>query len=265
MEKNYLEINRSLWNAKTEHHVQSEFYDLHAFKNGKDSLIGPEAEFLENIEGKHILHLQCHFGQDSLSLARRGAKVTGLDLSDAAIVKAIELNTELGLDAKFVCSDVYSTREKITDTFDIVYTSYGTIGWLPDIDLWANVVSNSLKENGKLVFAEFHPVVWMFDSGFKHIEYSYFNRDAIIENAEGTYADRNAEIQEQEVSWNHALTEVISALLDHGLKISTFKEYDYSPYNCFNNMVQIAENRYQIKGSEGKLPMMYAIVAQKLV
>lgn len=264
MEKDYLKINKALWNAKTEHHVKSEFYNLDAFLNGKDSLIGPEVKYLSDISGQRILHLQCHFGQDTLSLARKGAVVTGLDLSDTSIEKAKALNKELDLDAQFVCADVYSTRDVIQEKFDMVYTSYGTIGWLPDVDRWAKIISESLHPGGKLVFAEFHPVVWMFDSNFKEIEYSYFNAKAIIESASGTYADRDAEIDAHEVSWNHPLSDVFTALINNNMQIHSFEEFDYSPYNCFNNMIEIAPNKYQIDGLKGKMPMMYVVVAQKL-
>jgi len=264
MEKDYLKINKALWNAKTEHHIKSAFYDQEAFMQGSDSLIGPEVKHLDQIQNKKILHLQCHFGQDSLSMARRGALVTGLDLSNTSIEKATALNAELGLNAQFVCADVYSARDVISERFDIVYTSYGTIGWLPDLDRWAKVISESLHAGGKLVFAEFHPAVWMFDTEFKELEYSYFNKQAIIETASGTYADRHADMDAQEVSWNHPLSDVFSSLLAHDMGILSFEEYDYLPYNCFHSMVQIAPHKFQIAGIEGKLPMMYVLVAQKL-
>ena len=138
--------------------------------------------------------MQCHFGQDSLSLARMGAKVTGVDLSDKAIEKAIEFNQLLHLDAKFICCDIYDLPTYLNEKFDIVFTSYGTIGWLPDLSKWANIVSKYLKPNGKFIMAEFHPVVWMFDNDFKTVFYNYFNVTSIIEDESGTYADRCSEI-----------------------------------------------------------------------
>ena len=134
MSKDYLEVNKKLWNEKTTIHVGSDFYEMEEFLAGKNTLKPIETPLLGDVKGKSILHLQCHFGQDSLSLARMGAKVTGLDLSDASISKAQELNKKMGLDAKFVCSDVYSAKNHIKEKFDIVFTSYGTIGWLPDLE-----------------------------------------------------------------------------------------------------------------------------------
>ncbi|MGB7527130.1 class I SAM-dependent methyltransferase [Sphingobacterium cellulitidis] len=260
---NYKEINKQLWNQKTNSHVESEFYNNVAFLAGKSSLNSIEIELLGDVTSKKILHLQCHFGQDTLSLARLGAHVTGIDLSDKAIEVAKEMNKQLNLDAEFICADVYDTPEELNEKFDIVYTSYGTIGWLPDLNRWAQVIQRCLKPNGKLVFVEFHPIVWMFDYDFSKFQYSYFNIEPIIEIQEGTYADRNANISAKEISWNHPLAEVFQGLLNNGLKIESFEEYNYSPYNCFNNTVEFEPGKFQIKSLEGKIPMLYSIVASK--
>jgi 2-polyprenyl-3-methyl-5-hydroxy-6-metoxy-1,4-benzoquinol methylase len=257
----YKAINKKFWDHKVPYHVKSDFYQTNEFLDGKNVLKPIELDLLGNIKGKSILHLQCHFGLDSLSLARMGAKVTGIDLSPKAIEKARELNEKLGLDAMFHCCDVYDTREHISDTFDIVFTSFGTIGWLPDLDQWAHVIKQSLKPNGKLVFVEFHPVVWMFDYDFTSIAYSHFKGDAIIENSAGTYADRNAPIKNTEISWNHHLSEVFQALSEKGITIKHFEEYNYSPHNCFKNMIETKQGEYMIEKEQGNLPLMYSIVA----
>lgn len=119
-----------------------------------------------------------------------GAKATGIDLSDKAIERAREFTTKLNLDTRFVCCDIYDTPKFIEEKFDIVFTSYGTIGWLPDLDKWANVISHFLKPNGKFVMADFHPVVWMYDNDFNEVFYNYFNVEKIVEEKSGTYADR---------------------------------------------------------------------------
>ena len=119
----FFEVNRKLWNDKTKIHVDSEFYDVAAFKAGKSSLNAIELDLLGDVNGKTILHLQCHFGMDSLSLARLGAKVVGLDLSDQAIEKARELNSELGLDVEFICCNIYALPQKLSMSFDFVFTS----------------------------------------------------------------------------------------------------------------------------------------------
>ncbi len=260
---NYIEVNRALWDEKTAHHVASAFYNTDEFIKGRSTLNDIELSLLGDVKGKTILHLQCHFGQDSLSLARMGAKVTGLDFSGEAIKKARELNGQLGLDATFVCTDIYTLPEVLDKEFDIVFTSYGTIGWLPDMKRWAGVVARFLKPGGAFVFAEFHPVVWMFSNDFTTIEYPYFNREPIIETLTGTYADREADIKQQEIGWNHDLAEVLQSLLAAGLRLTAFKEFDYSPYNCFSNAVEIGTGKFQMKGLEGKIPVVYALVASK--
>lgn len=261
--KNYLKINKELWNNKTEIHINSEFYDNENFIKGKSSLNTIELELLGNVEGKSILHLQCHFGQDTISLSRLGATTVGVDLSDKAIKTAKELAKTTNTNAQFICCDVYDIPNHLNQQFDIVYTSYGTIGWLPDLDKWAKIITQFLKPGGQFVFVEFHPVVWMFDSNFKSIEYNYFNVEPIAETEEGTYADKDANIKQESVGWNHDLSEVLNSLIKNGLTINQFNEYNYSPYNCFNNTIEVATNQYRIKHLGDKIPMVYSLVASK--
>ena len=262
-EHNYIAINKQSWNNKVAAHLKSDFYDVAGFLKGNTSLNKIELKLLGNVKEKSILHLQCHFGQDSLSFARLGAKVTGVDFSDKAIETAQYLATKTEQDTSFICCDIYDLPKHSDQQFDIVYTSYGTIGWLPDIDKWAQLVSQYVKPNGKFVFVDFHPVVWMFDDDFKHIKYNYFNSDAIIETENGTYADRNAPLENQSITWNHGLGEVVNSLLKNGLEIKALNEYDYSPYNCFNETKKIDTNKFRIKHLGNTIPMVYAIVTTK--
>lgn len=260
----YKDVNKQTWNNKVDVHVASDFYNVSDFIKGKNSVPEIDLELLGDVKDKTILHLQCHFGQDTLSLARLGAKCTGVDLSDKAIEKAQELNKELGLDAKFICCDVYDSPNQLNEKFDIVYISYGTIGWLPDLDKWAKVISHFLKPNGKLVFVEFHPVLWMFDDDFTKIKYHYHNEKPIVEEYSGTYADKNAEIETDYIGWNHSLSEVFQSLMNNGLQLEHFEEYDYSNYNCFNETVEFEPNKFRIKHLENKIPMMYSLVGRKV-
>ena len=262
-DSNYIAKNRNSWNARTEHHYNSEFYNVAGFISGKTSLNTIELHMIGDVAGKKILHLQCHFGQDTLSLARLGAQVTGVDLSDKAINKAKELAKEIELDAAFICSDIYDLPNHLTEQFDIVFTSYGTIGWLPDLNKWGEIVSQFLKPNGTFIFVEFHPVVWMFDDDFQKVSYNYFNDGAIIETESGTYADRSADISGEYVMWNHAMSAVISSLLNNGLSLQLIQEFDYSPYNCFRHTVEFEPGKFRIKHMENKIPMVYAIAANK--
>jgi ubiquinone/menaquinone biosynthesis C-methylase UbiE len=259
----YININKQTWNNKTDVHIASDFYDVESFLNGKSTLNTIEMDLLGDVKGKKILHLQCHFGQDTLSLARLGAKVTGIDLSDKAIERAKEFSEKLGLDAHFICCDIYDLPQHLDEQFDIVFTSYGTIGWLPDLKKWADVVSHFLKPNGKFVFAEFHPVVWMFDNDFQDVFYSYFNVTPITEDETGTYADRYSEISAQTITWNHPTSEVLNSLIQSGLEINSFNEYDYSPYNCFNETEEFEKGKFRIKHLGKKIPMVFSLVATK--
>lgn len=262
-EQNYIEINRRLWNDWADAHLNSEFYNLEGFLKGKSSLNDIELRLLGDIKGKSILHLQCHFGQDTISLNRMGAEVTGVDFSDIAIASARRIAKETHSDARFICCDLYDLPNQLKKQFDIVFTSYGTIGWLPDIQRWAKIVSRFLKPNGHFVFAEFHPVVWMFDNHFDKICYSYFNSGAIVETETGTYADRNADLTHESVSWNHSLGDVINSLINNRLEILSFEEYDYSPYDCFNKSVKVASGKYRIEHLDNKIPMVYSLLAKK--
>lgn len=259
----YLSINKNTWNNKTAYHVNSGFYNMQAFLSGNTSLNSIELELLGDVSQKSILHLQCHFGQDSISLARMGASVTGVDLSDVAIAKATELAVTCKAGASFICCDIYSLPNHLNQQFDMVFTSYGTIGWLPDIDKWANIVSQFLKPGGTFVFAEFHPVVWMFNNDFNEIAYRYFKSEPIIEMESGTYADRDANIATKSITWNHGLGEVVSSLLKHGLSLQCLQEFDYSPYDCFNHTVEVAPQKYRIRNLSDKIPMVYALKAIK--
>ncbi|MGB3453345.1 MAG: class I SAM-dependent methyltransferase [Moheibacter sp.] len=262
-ENNYIEINRQSWNKRTEVHLKSAFYDLDNFLKGKSSLNDIELNLLGDIKGKSILHLQCHFGQDSISLGRLGADVTGVDLSDKSIDSAKQLAKQTDSNAKFICCNIYDLPEHLNQKFDIVFTTYGTIGWLPDLDRWAKIISKFLKPGGKFVFAEFHPVVWMFDDYFEKIGYNYFNSGPIAEIQTGTYADRDAELTLSGVSWNHGISEVLNSLINNGLEINSFDEYDYSPYNCFENTVEFEPGKFRIKHLENKIPMVYSICTTK--
>lgn len=257
--QNYFEENKMLWNRRTAVHKDSSFYDVPSFLKGKSSLTEIELKELGDVKGKKILHLQCHFGMDSLSLARMGADVTGVDLSDAAIEEARKLNEQLSLDAKFICCNVYDLKEHLNERFDIVFTSYGVIGWLPDLSKWAELISHFIKPGGFFYMAEFHPVVWMLDEEFQGVKYYYHNRETIITDLHGTYTDRNANIHGKEYSWNHSISEVLNALLNEGAQLQFLNEYSYSPYPCFQNLVQGEDGNWRVKGMEDKLPMVYSV------
>ena len=180
----YKKANLALWNEWAHLHAGSAFYDVEGFKAGKTSLNPLEMEELGNVAGKTLLHLQCHFGLDSLSWARLGASVTGVDFSDQAIALARSLSQEVGLEAEFVCSDIYELPQVLAGQFDIVYTSYGVLAWLPDLKNWAAVIAHFLKPGGVFFIAEFHPFAMVFDNSETatglRIQYPYFHYDRAI-------------------------------------------------------------------------------------
>ncbi|HNL82849.1 MAG TPA: class I SAM-dependent methyltransferase [Chitinophagaceae bacterium] len=259
----YFSINKDAWNKKTPVHVESSFYNQEAFLNGKNSLNDIELGLLGNIQDKNILHLQCHFGQDTISLSRLGAIATGVDIAENAINIAKQTANQLNLQTQFICCNIYDLSNYLNQKFDIVFTSYGTIGWLPDLDKWAKIINHFLQPNGQFIMVDFHPVVWMFDNDFQQVTYNYFNTGAILENEVGTYANKKTDIQFQTASWNHSIGEILNSLISNQFSINSFDEYDYSPYNCFNNTIEVETNKFRIKHMGNKLPMLYAIKATK--
>ena len=260
---NYFETNKNTWNDKVAVHANSEFYDLEAFKRGDSSLKKYELQALGNVSGKSLLHLQCHFGQDTLSWSRRGAKCTGVDISEKGVELARKLTEELEQKATFVCCNVLDTSKFVHEQFDIVFTSYGVIGWLPDLKPWGKMIADRLKSGGTFYMVEFHPIVWMFDYLEKQpvIRYGYHQKEVIYEEYEGTYADENAKITNKEFGWNHGLGEVISSLSEAGLIIEYVREYDQSPYKIFPDLIENENGMYETK--DKLYPLLFDIKAIK--
>lgn len=259
--QNYIDINRESWNKRTLTHFNSDFYNVQSFLKGKNSLNNIELDLLGNIQGKKILHLQCHFGMDTISLSRLGARVTGVDLSEEAILKAQQLSKQMHTDTQFICCNIFDLPKHLNDTFDIVFTSYGVINWYPDLTEWGKLVARYLKPHGKFVMVEFHPVLWMFDTNFEKIEAPY-NREEPYVSVSETYTDSATKEQYTEVTWNHGLGKVFNGLLESQLMITGFEEYDYSPVNLFGNMVE-DDGKYRFKTPEQLIPILFSITAEK--
>lgn len=179
--KKYFEENKKLWDARVGIHAKSKLYNLDDFKKGNTSLQQIELNEVGDVKEKTILHLQCHFGLDTLSWARLGAKVTGVDFSEEGIKLAKSLSDELHIEAKFICSNIYDIENHINEKFDIVFTSYGTIGWLNDLQEWGRLISKHLKPGGFFYIVDFHNIMWMFDEEYKYFKYSYFFNEKPIE------------------------------------------------------------------------------------
>jgi SAM-dependent methyltransferase len=267
----YIKANLELWNNWALIHEKAEAYDLEGFRAGKLSLNTIELEEIGDVAGKSLLHLQCHFGKDTLSWARLGASVTGADFSDKAIALARSLSEELGIPADFVCSNVYDLPDVLPGQFDIVFTSYGVLYWLPDIDRWAQVVGHFLKPGGTFYIVEFHPFAWVFEDaeegeGLK-VSYPYFTPPEPLEfETHGTYADPDADYHSVEYGWNHSLGEIVSALISAGLTIEFLHEFPFSiEGSMFKALERGEDDRWRLKDPRERagIPLMFSIRAAR--
>lgn len=254
----YLEVNKNTWNKRTSIHLKSDFYDVDGFIAGNTSLREIELAELTDVKGKSMLHLQCHFGLDSLSWARKGATVTGVDLSSEAIEQATNLSNKLSIAADFICSDIYSFKlDDEQPKFDIVYTSYGALCWLPCINQWAKTVADCLKPGGLFYMVEFHPMINLFENE------PYFHSTDPLITEEETYTDGGEGEVSKIYRWSHPLSEVINALTEVGLTIKILNEYPYSPYNCFDGLEEKQKGRFYKNHKGHELPLIYSIFATK--
>ncbi|WDE07870.1 class I SAM-dependent methyltransferase [Thalassomonas viridans] len=254
----YVAVNKEAWDKRTKVHVESAFYDVEGFLAGKSSLNPIERQLLGDVTGKSLLHLQCHFGLDTLSWARLGAKVTGVDLSPQAITQAQELAQTADLPARFINSDVYAFGESSTERFDIVFTSYGVLCWLPDLDLWAQTIAKSLKPGGRFYLVEFHPFHDVLSG------YCYFPGKAPDIEEEGTYTENCPGEKSTVLTWPHSLSEVIAALIKAGITIEGFQEYPFSPYNCFPDLEFVDGKGYRLLFKGQAIPLVYSLTARKV-
>lgn len=264
-ESEWFALNRASWNARTPVHLRSRFYDLAAFKAGRTSLRSIELEEVGDVAGRSLLHLQCHFGQDTLSWARLGARVTGLDLSDVAIAEARALARELGIPARFVEGNVYDAPELLGgERFDRVFTSYGVLGWLPRLEPWARAVAGCLAPGGVFHLIEFHPAAWIWDESFERVVHPYDAPGEPIPSEEsGTYADPAAPVRFRDVGFNHGLGSVVTALLHQGLILDTLTELDWSPYDIFPDMEEVAPGCFRMRRFGRNLPLVYCLAARR--
>jgi len=260
----YCANNRELWNNWAEINYKTREYDVKGFLKGRKALYPIELKALGNVKGKSLLHLQCHFGQDTLSWARLGARATGVDFSAKAIGMARDLNERLKLDAKFIRSDVYDLPKKLNKKFDIVFTSYGVLCWLYDLDKWGKVISGFLKKGGIFFISEFHPFMILFDEEYKKISYPYFKgKKPIEEICKGSYADRKSNFIHKSYEWPYPLSDVINALVSNGLRIERMEEYPFTVWNYYRDMKKGKDGYWRLKDQKNTIPLMFSIKATK--
>jgi SAM-dependent methyltransferase len=269
----YREANRALWNAWTRINVQAKFYDVDAFAAGRGGDLDPIARAGPgDVRGKALLHLQCHFGMDTIRWANHGAVVTGVDFSEEAIAAARALAARMGVPATFVHSDVYELPSKLEGRFDVVFTSHGVLNWLPDLERWAQVVACFLAPGGIFYVVDAHPVMNLFNDRLTEPDlrllYPYFRGpEPIREEHAGCYAAPDAPITSVEHVWLHKISDIIGSLIRAGLRIESFAEYPFLSWRFFPWMEQGADGWWRLPEDErlpqgrGSLPLMFSLKA----
>jgi SAM-dependent methyltransferase len=269
----YVEANRQLWDSWTRINLRSPFYDVEEFAAGRGRDLDPIARAGPgDVRGKSLLHLQCHFGMDTIRWARHGATVTGVDFSAEAIAAAGALAARVGVPATFVHSDVYELPSRLEGRFDVVFTSHGVLGWLPDLERWARVIAHFLVPGGVFYVVDVHPIALLFDDRSREPElrllYPYFHGpEPIREEHDGCYAAPDAPIRSVEHVWLHRMSDIIGALVRAGLRLTAFEEYPYLGWRFFPWMERGADGWWRLPEHEGiphgpgSLPLMFSLKA----
>jgi SAM-dependent methyltransferase len=262
-----MKSNQEMWNDWAPLHAQSDFYDVEGFKKGRCTLYAMELEEMGDVSGKSLLHLQCHFGLDTLSWARRGAKVTGVDFSGEAIEIARSLSSELGMDANFICSNIYDLPENLKGEFDIVYTSAGVLCWLPDLHRWAQIISHFLSSGGFFYILEGHPFLNMLlsdspDMTGPEITRSYFYTiDPEEYQTDVSYAGIKTDKPHTANEWTHSMGDIVNSLISGGLRIEFLHEFPVSFFKCLPFMERDETGLWRIPGD--RIPLTFTIKASK--
>lgn len=266
----YLDINRRNWDERAAIHARDATgdYMLDRFRAGEDVLHAIEAAELGDVFGKRVLHLQCHIGLDSLCLARRGAAVTGLDFSSAALDIARRLSAETGLKAEFVEGTVDRAPELTPGPFDLVYTTWGTICWLPDVKQWAKVIASVLAPGGELYFADGHPGFSVLEEVAGNYVPSYDFQtppgQPLQFTNETTYTSDPTVMSHQATrEWIHSLSAVLGGLIDAGLAITMFREHEVLPWRGLASLVPASERMWRLPDGVPRIPLSYSVRAKK--
>ena len=259
-----MEANRRLWDDRVDVHRRSDFYDVDGFRQGRSTLRPIELEDLGDVAGRSLLHLQCHFGLDTLSLARMGARVTGVDFSGPAVALARSLAAELGIEARFLESNVYQLTRALHEQFDVVFTSYGVLTWLPDIPEWARVVARFLRPGGTFVIVDGHPIASCFVEvdGRLELRYSLFERGPWEFLTRTTYAgDDVLPTARPNFQWSWTVAGMVSALIDAGLRVERLRELPVDSWRRFPSMTRDDEGWWRL--ADDPLPLLVACRAVK--
>ncbi|MFB6173277.1 MAG: class I SAM-dependent methyltransferase [Halobacteriales archaeon] len=254
--------NRRFWEELADLHPDTEFYDAEAVVGGASSLRGIEREELPSLDGRDVLHLQCHIGLDSVSLAREGADVTAVDYSERAIDTARELAAAAGADVEFVETDVRDVPGVVDREFDLVFASYGVLTWVPDVGEWAAVAAGMLRPGGALYLVDYHPFTDVLDREGRRPEADYFGDEPLALEEEGSYAAPEGEVTHTSTyQWTHGLGEVVTAVADAGLSLAFLHEFPYAYFRRFEGMVEDEAGRWRFE-DDPQLPQLFSLLAR---
>jgi SAM-dependent methyltransferase len=260
----YIDTNRRNWDDRVPIHLQSDFYNVESFKAGRSTLLPIEREELGDVRGKTLLHLQCHFGMDTLSWAREGAIVTGVDFSGPAIEAARSLAEDMQIDARFIETDVYKLPEALSGSFDIVFASYGVLCWLPDLPAWFEVAANFLKPGGVFYIIDGHPIMDMLADGEPELTYPYLGAEPLRFESAATYTDQQANVDhERTYQFAHGLGEIVGAAIDAGLQVEFLHEFTHGFFPRLPQMRKRADGYYELPDNPLQLPFMFSLRAHK--
>ena len=263
--------NRDNWDDRVPIHWESPVYDVAGFiadPTRLSDVVAFDAPLVGEVRGHRLLHLQCHMGKDTLSWARLGAEVTGVDFSEPAIAAARRLSVESGTPGRFVVAELYDAPRVLPEAFDIVYTGVGALNWLPDIRRWAEVVAGFLAPGGRFYIREGHPMLfsldWRDDAALV-VRYPYFETaDPVVDDDPGTYAGPGTVAHARTYEWNHGLGEGVAALLDAGLVITGLREHRDLEWQGLPQMTEGEDGRWRLPEAQRDLvPLMYSLWARK--
>jgi SAM-dependent methyltransferase len=271
----YRDVNSAYWDDRAAAHAASPGYAIESFA-GDPQFLSEVVRFdlprLGGIAGLDVVHLQCHIGTDTVSLARLGARVTGLDLSAASLDQARALAAAAGARATFVRSEVYDAIDTLGgERFDFVYTGVGALCWLPDVRRWAQVVAGLLRAGGRLHLREGHPVLWSLGDrrpdGLLVVDYPYFEQESpVVWDEPGTYVETDVEFTQNVAhQWNHGLGEIVTALLDTGMEVTLLEEHQSVPWDAIpGQMVDVGGGEMQLRDRPERLPHSYTLQASRV-
>jgi SAM-dependent methyltransferase len=264
----YTAENRANWDDRVPIHVASRFYDVERWLRERPGPRSWELEVLGDVSGLDVVHLQCHFGLDTLALANAGARVTGLDFSGAAIAEARSLAERASLAdrARFVEGDVVRAVDVLSpERYDLVYVSLGALCWLPSVSQWAGQVAALLRPSGRLYLHDVHPLAWALADDDLRVEHSYFEEsEPYFDDVDVTYTDGDDRLTNtRSYEWNHSIGEIVTAVLDHGFRVEVLVEHDWTVWPRFPWLAETADHRWQVPADRPRVPLSFTLLARR--